>query len=273
MKLKNFSGKKIRSLLICGGFISLILISISLISGCGSNKSDLKIYAIKYGESLFPENYMFKNGSRDRKSKFTWLCYYVEYKDRKILIDTGFNDPSYIRLFNIKNFSHPANILRQNGIQAELITDIIITHGHFDHSGGVADYPLARIIISSSELIEIKKGTYGRSIRAEFLNRKSVTEFDNEFVLDSLITIKKISGHSPGSAVVYLESGNNRFCFTGDEVYSVKNLHEKIANGSVTDLAGNTNFINNYDFTYIPLTFHNPELYGNNQNFIKIAPR
>lgn len=253
-----------------GGLASSIALLI-LLTGCAMKTPDLRIYAVKYGESFFPEKYMYLNGVAGKDSKFTWLCYYVESGSRRILIDTGFTNPSFIKMFHITNYTRPADILKKNGINPDSITDIIITHGHFDHAGGIADYPSAQIIISSAELEEIKKSKYGNAIREEFLKRTGVTEFSQNYNLDGIFTIKKIGGHSAGSSVVYLDSGKNRYCFTGDEVYSVKSLDEKIPNGSVTDLLKNTKFITDYDRKYIPLTFHNPEFYGLNQNFIIIS--
>lgn len=252
-----------------GGLVlSLALVILS--AGCGMNKPAIKIYAVKYGESLFPEKFMYMGNTSGKNSKFTWLCYYVECGSRKILIDTGFTNQSYIKLFHITNYKRPSEILKQNGIQPEAITDIILTHGHFDHAGGISDYPSAAIIISSAESEEIKKGKYGNSICRDFINRGSITEFPDTYRLNDILTVKKIGGHTAGSSVVYLSSGDNRFCFTGDEIYSVRSLDENIPNGSAVNTADNTRFISEYNRVYEPLTFHNPEFYGLKKDFILI---
>lgn len=261
--------KYLRHLIPGGGVIIFLLLAI-LITGSTMKKNELKIFAIKYGDSLFPEKYMYNKSSSGRYSQFTWLCYYVEYGSRRILIDSGFNDQSFIKLFNIKNYLRPAEILRQNGINAESITDIIITHGHFDHAGGITDYPGARIIISSAELEEIRKNKYGKKIRDAFLERDAVTEFDDSFRLDDFLLIKKIGGHTAGSSVVYLDIKNHHYCFTGDEIYSIRSIDEKIPNGTTVNIANNIQFINQYDRKYIPLTFHNPEFYISTKCFIPV---
>lgn len=269
MKFFNCMESLLRSLKKRGGIV-LFMSLVTLFAGCGMNKPEIKIYAVKYGESHFPEKFMYHNGTPGKNSQFTWLCYYVESGGRKILIDTGFINQSFIKMFHITNYKRPADILKNNDIQPESVTDIILTHGHFDHAGGISDYPSARIIISSTEVEDIKKGKYGNSIRQDFLNHAAVTEFSDIYVLDDIITIKRIGGHTPGSSVVYLSSGDNHFCFTGDEVYSVKSIDEKIANGSVTNPANNIQFIYEYNRTFNPLTFHNPEFYGLNKDFIHI---
>ena len=270
MKIFNSITILLRHLITGGGLVSSLLLII-LLTGCGMRTPEIKIFALKYGESLFPEKYMYRNSSSGKDSQFTWLCYYVEYGSRKILIDTGFINRSYITTFKIKNYKRPSEILKDNGIQPESITDIIITHGHFDHAGGISDYPSALIIISSAELEEIKKGRYGGTIREDFLKHGLITQFEDSFSIDGIFIIKKIGGHSPGSSVVYLDSGKNRYCFTGDEVYSVKSLDEKIPNGSTINLENNRKFISGYDRNYIPLTFHNPELSGESEQFIRIG--
>ena len=50
-----------------------------------------------------------------------------------------------------KNFIDPVKILKDNNITPESITDIIITHAHFDHIENIHRFPNARIIISLEE--------------------------------------------------------------------------------------------------------------------------
>jgi len=64
-----------------------------------------------------------------------------ETKNKKILVDTGLGDyhpEKFNSQFDIKTTSSPLiNSLGQLNIQADDITDIILTHLHFDHVGGL----------------------------------------------------------------------------------------------------------------------------------------
>jgi len=65
-------------------------------------------------------------------------CVLAVSKDRKILIDTGMGNKhakevSYYQPYNLVDISV---IIRQYGCTAEEITDVVLTHLHFDHCGG-----------------------------------------------------------------------------------------------------------------------------------------
>lgn len=65
---------------------------------------------------------------------------FLDWGDKKILVDTGngnkFNEKQQ-RIYNINpEESNLVNTLLRNGIKPESITDVILTHLHFDHCGG-----------------------------------------------------------------------------------------------------------------------------------------
>lgn len=67
-----------------------------------------------------------------------WL---IQTPERKILIDTGigdYHDQNFNERFDIKGEQHPIEMaLRELGLSAEGITDLVISHLHFDHVGGI----------------------------------------------------------------------------------------------------------------------------------------
>lgn len=66
-----------------------------------------------------------------------------ETNTKKVLIDTGigeYHNDKFVKNFEIKSEQNPlVSTLSRSGIKAEDITDIILTHLHFDHVGGLAD--------------------------------------------------------------------------------------------------------------------------------------
>ena len=51
----------------------------------------------------------------------------------------------FSRKFGIPNWISPVRMLSEIGVTAEAITDIVITHAHFDHMGSIAEFPNAQI--------------------------------------------------------------------------------------------------------------------------------
>lgn len=65
---------------------------------------------------------------------------FLDWGDNRILVDTGngnkFNEKK-LKIYNIDpEKSNLENALLRNGIKPESITDVILTHLHFDHCGG-----------------------------------------------------------------------------------------------------------------------------------------
>ena len=68
----------------------------------------------------------------------------IRDKERTILVDTGVGDKMNEKLTKIYNVDHRQhnllNGLAEKGIHPEEITDVIVTHLHFDHIGGATYY-------------------------------------------------------------------------------------------------------------------------------------
>lgn len=77
----------------------------------------------------------------DDKNLCNWAmrCLLVQFEGRNILIDTGIgnkqNEKFYSHYYLNGDFSLEAS-LKQAGLRTEDITDVILTHLHFDHCGG-----------------------------------------------------------------------------------------------------------------------------------------
>ena len=96
--------------------------------------------------------------------EFVAHCLLVETGDRLVLVDTGFGvadveqgarrlGPAPVLLGMRRNLSDTAvHQLRDLGHDAADVTDIVVTHLDFDHAGGLADFPAARVHVHAREL-------------------------------------------------------------------------------------------------------------------------
>ena len=91
---------------------------------------------------VVPKSMWSKLNPPDDHNMCTWAmrCLLVEEGDRKILIDTGIGNKQSEKF---RSHFSPSNIIDFNndldyyGFDASEITDVILTHFHFDHAGGV----------------------------------------------------------------------------------------------------------------------------------------
>jgi glyoxylase-like metal-dependent hydrolase (beta-lactamase superfamily II) len=257
-------------------FIKLLLIFIAITAlntECFSGGKPLKIYAVNYGKSDFQKRFVFNGDKSGGTVPFSWTCYYIEYGDKKILIDTGFNDKKMVKMFGITGFMDPVAILKENGIEADKITDVIITHSHFDHIGNAHRFKNAKFIINKDELADLNKGKSMAEVKKFFSGNANVIQFDESYTLYDMFNIKKIGGHTKGSSVVFFKSGNNEYCFTSDEAYVKKNVTGNLPIGSAFNLNNNKKFIEMLNKSnYKLFIFHDSKYTKTKERFIKVFP-
>lgn len=90
---------------------------------------------------VVPKTLWNKLNPPDENNMCTWSfrCLLIETENRKILVDCGMGDKQDAKF---KSFFEPhgrtdiVSSLIAGGIQAEEITDVFLTHLHFDHCGG-----------------------------------------------------------------------------------------------------------------------------------------
>lgn len=94
---------------------------------------------------VVPKSIWSRTNPPDDNNMCSWAmrCLLVEYSDRLVLIDTGIGNKqsekffSYYYLFGDDTLQ---GSLRKLGFGIDEITDVVLTHLHFDHCGGAIQY-------------------------------------------------------------------------------------------------------------------------------------
>jgi glyoxylase-like metal-dependent hydrolase (beta-lactamase superfamily II) len=90
---------------------------------------------------VVPKSIWNKSNPADDNNLCTWAlrCLVIKEGDRTILIDTGMGDKQDAKFFS-HYYPHEtvalADALQKLNIGVEDITDVLLTHLHFDHVGG-----------------------------------------------------------------------------------------------------------------------------------------
>lgn len=77
---------------------------------------------------------------------------------RVILIDAGFVSPRHLRTWRVQDYRDPVAGLAALGIEAAEVTDVVITHHHWDHIGGLVRFPHAVVWIHERAFTGAAKG-------------------------------------------------------------------------------------------------------------------
>src|SRR4051812_47106256 len=168
---------------------------------------------------------------------------------RTILIDAGLGaDPN----LHLPQAGHLIQRLEAAGIDLASVTDVVLTHMHMDHIGGllvdgVRDRlrPDLRIHLAAAEVEFWASPDFSRTampagfpdaLRAaakRLLNeyRSQLRTFATECEVAPGVVVCRTGGHTPGHSVVRLASGGDRLTFAGDLVFQVGFDHPDWHNG------------------------------------------
>jgi glyoxylase-like metal-dependent hydrolase (beta-lactamase superfamily II) len=179
----------------------------------------------------------------------------VRSGERLILIDSGVGD-------GFEYFTRAGRSvmrLESAGIDLAAITDIVITHMHMDHVGGLnVDgikarlHPDVRIHVSAKEVEFWKNPDFSRTVMPETVPpalRKAATtfveiysenivQFDQTVEVAAGVTARVTGGHTPGHCVVDIASNGEKLTFVGDAIFEVNFDNPDWQNGFEHDPEG-----------------------------------
>lgn len=134
-------------------FLQLALALAMALPAVAHSQPDYEIYAIRYATIPdFPVAELVAGADPARKIDIAMMIWLVRGNGRTILVDSGFYHDRFFKDWGVKDFTRPSETLSRVGLKPEDITDIIISHMHWDHADGVDLFPNARIWIQKDEL-------------------------------------------------------------------------------------------------------------------------
>jgi glyoxylase-like metal-dependent hydrolase (beta-lactamase superfamily II)/predicted membrane-bound spermidine synthase len=206
-----------------------------------------RVYALDYGWSDFPAHKVFADGSREEREFFRWAFWLIRGQGRTILVDTGFEDPELAADWRIRGYALPSERLRSLGIEPDQVTDVILTHAHWDHVGGLASYAGARVWIQDAEyrhaldtVSEARpkaRGLRWEDVRvlAETAAQGRLERLDGRREILPGVTLVPGGGHTPGSQYVLVETLDGTIVLAGDVIYRYENNAWHRPSGSTRD--------------------------------------
>ena len=111
-----------------------------------------EVYAVRYGVVAdFPVASLVAGADPARKTDIAMMIWVVKGGGHVVLSDSGFYREKFLAQCNPRDFVKPSEAIAGLGLKPEDVTDIIISHAHWDHAGGVDLFPKAQVWIQKDE--------------------------------------------------------------------------------------------------------------------------
>lgn len=213
--------------------------------------ADIKVHAFRTGAVRSLEGATFAGGSWTTVIEMGAWAFVIEHPTAGLVVfDTGLSDrartdPEHyvgwlgakLNMIDMPEGATLAAQMRTAGLDPGDVKRVVLSHLHYDHTGGIADFPNATVVISQAE----KAWVDGGVSKTDFVDVEALLGMSTWQVVDyrvekplatllaahdlvgdgSILTVD-LSGHTPGSTGLVVRTADAPILLTGDAAWTQK---------------------------------------------------
>lgn len=205
------------------------------------------IEAIRYGSGEYPVAGLVMGAPKDEKTTIAMVIWLIRGGGHNILFDSGFHREAFLKEFPAEGYLRPDEAVKLAGVQPDEVTDIIISHSHWDHLDGVDLFAKANVWIQKEEYRYYTGeawqpgGNHGgvfaedveELLRVNTHGRLRLVDGDDVEILPGIRAYT--GGHHTYAAQYIRVDGNPPFVLASDNCYLYRNLAEHKASATFSD--------------------------------------
>jgi glyoxylase-like metal-dependent hydrolase (beta-lactamase superfamily II) len=186
-----------------------------------------------------------------RKQDIAMYVWLIKGGGKNILFDCGFYRDKFIRRWHPSEFVKPSDSVQAAGVNAAAISDVIISHIHWDHADGFDLFPNAKVWIQKEELEyysgEAWQGKRGAGADAEDIvglvklnteGKVGLVKGDAQEILPG-ITCYTGGKHTWQSQFIGVKTAAGTVILASDNVYLYENLEKHVPIAATLDADSN----------------------------------
>jgi glyoxylase-like metal-dependent hydrolase (beta-lactamase superfamily II) len=209
---------------------------------------EYSIQAIRYADLPdFPVSGLVVGAPEGEKIDIAMVVWLIRGGGRNILFDSGFHREKWFKYFPMKNYLRPDEAVKLAGMKPEEITDVIISHAHWDHMDGIDLFPKANVWIQKEEFRYYTGeawqagGNHGgidpedaqELVKINTEGRLRLVDGDDQEILPG---IRAFTGSRHTYASQYLRvDGKAPYVLASDNCYLYRNLATHMASATFSD--------------------------------------
>ena len=231
----------------------LSFLAAALLTAQGADAT-YELYAVRFGTiPAFQVSGLVAGADSSRRLDIPVMVWLLKGSNgRNVLVDSGFFRPNLVERWKVRDFRRPSDAVLSAGVSADAVTDIVISHAHWDHAGGLELFPKATIWIQREEYEYYTgeawhaRNTHGgidaddmlALVRANTQGRVTFVEGDDQEIIPG---IRCYTGgrHTRASQYVSVRAAAGTAVFTSDNVYLYENLDKRVPIAQTLDAASN----------------------------------
>jgi glyoxylase-like metal-dependent hydrolase (beta-lactamase superfamily II) len=199
--------------------------------------SHWQVHAIKYADRedrTRRDSFIF-DATHDARHPMDYFMWLVQGGDRTFLVDTGY-DAEEARARGRPIRRDPRDALKPFGLDPEQITDVIVTHLHYDHAGGLHLFPNACLHLQVAEMAyatgpcichDVLRMPFTAAHVCEAVRRLyagQVVFHDGDAEIADGVSVHRIGGHSRGLQAVRVRTEAGWLVLASDAAHFYENM-------------------------------------------------
>lgn len=204
-----------------------------------------ELYVVEYARSRNqPVASLIAGAFADGTMEVPFSFVVAKQGNRAVLLDCGFMNhgggAEMAQKFDVPWWISPLRMLEEIGVARDDVSDIVLSHAHFDHMGSIAEFPAARLFLQKREYLSwmeafalpkqfgfltavVHPDDLRTAYDASIAHRLTLIDGDRDDVLPG-IHARFGPGHTLGQQFIIVETARGRVVVSGDCIYGARNI-------------------------------------------------
>ena len=210
-----------------------------------------EVYAVRFATiPNFRVSGLIAGADPTRRLDIAMMVWVIKGGGRTVLVDAGFHRADFINSWHPTGFIPPSDAIGKLGIKPEDVTDVIVSHVHWDHLDGIDLFPRAHVWIQREEFDHYLDSTGAAKDRAidagdaKLLasaareGRVTLIDGDGKEIIPG-ITVYTGGKHTFASQFAGVTTAAGTVVLASDNAYLYENLEKHLPIAQTLDSASN----------------------------------